>query len=227
MQGWAMGRPLLNPALFGVMTIACAIAAIAPFDVMFSAISFGSVFVRVAVMALVVLLGWKAACKVGLRLEGHGAEHPALVGIAAAIIVAVCIIVIDCYLFRSLLAPKIVQSIQQPVILRLAYFMLRAFNENVIYRLFVFSVLVLALTRLRIASPQTVAAAMVVTQCINIGLNIPAEEASMPLLFYYALRYLAPGVLWAWLYLRFGFKTAEIASVGCHVFLQPMFSVFF
>jgi hypothetical protein len=113
---------------------------------------------------------------------------------------------------------------------RLSYFMLRAFNENVIYRLFVFSGLMYLLSRLngsRDLAPAWIASAMVVAQVINIGLNVvipspdPITAASI---FYDLLRYVSPGVLWAWLYWRFGFLTAEVASVGCHIFLQPMFS---
>lgn len=45
------------------------------------------------------------------------------------------------------------------------------------------------------------------------------------MLVYDLLRYVVPGVLWAWLFWRFGFVTAEVASVGCHIFLQPGFGI--
>jgi hypothetical protein len=47
------------------------------------------------------------------------------------------------------------------------------------------------------------------------------------LMAYDCLRYIAPGVLWALLFRRFGFATAEVASVGCHVLIQPAFSLLF
>lgn len=69
---------------------------------------------------------------------------------------------------------------------------------------------------------------MVLAQCVNIAMNVAVlEPVTAPLLFYDAIRYVAPGVLWAWLYLRFGFVSAEVASVGCHLFLQPMFGALF
>jgi hypothetical protein len=69
---------------------------------------------------------------------------------------------------------------------------------------------------------------MIATQTLNIGMNVAAlspDPLSFATLFYDALRYVAPGVLWAWLYWRFGFLTAEVASVGCHIFLQPALGV--
>lgn len=86
----------------------------------------------------------------------------------------------------------------------------------------------LALTQSRLASPVAIFLAMVGTQYVNIGFNVIVSENATPiLLFYDALRYITPGVIWAWLFFRFGFMTAEIASVGCHIFLQPIFSVLF
>jgi hypothetical protein len=41
-------------------------------------------------------------------------------------------------------------------------------------------------------------------------------------LIYYVFRGVVPGVVWAALFWRFGFMAAEIGSVGCHLFLQPM-----
>lgn len=105
--------------------------------------------------------------------------------------------------------------------------MLRAYVENIAYRLFVFSILVFLLARLKMASPVTIVLAMVVSQCLNIGANVPHEAVTAQVFLYDTIRYVAPGVLWAWIYLRFGFVTAEVASVGCHVFLQPAFSILF
>ena len=48
---------------------------------------------------------------------------------------------------------------------------------------------------------------------------------SSDLLLYDALRFVAPGVLSAVIYLRYGFSTAEIASVSFHALLQPAFSL--
>ncbi|WP_456738650.1 MULTISPECIES: hypothetical protein [unclassified Bradyrhizobium] len=202
----------------------------APFDAIFATATFGNIFARIALLAIMAWAGWLLASQSGLSIESHGAKRPVLIGIAAALAVAIYVAILDCYLFKSLLSSDYSEFIRQPLILRLSYFMMRAFVENIIYRLFVFSFLFFVLRRLRIASGPTIVGAMILTQCINIGANVVAfvpEPITAQLIFYDAIRYVAPGVFWAWIYLRFGFVTSEVASVGCHIFLQPIFSMLF
>jgi len=141
---------------------------------------------------------------------------------------------IDGFLFRVSLTPEYVQlfaTVDLPT--RLAYFMLRAFNENVFYRLFLFSALAwLFGTVWRDASQRPAVAAiwgaMIVAQITNIAINVvlPSVETVTPtVLLYDAIRYVAPGVVWAYHFARFGFATAEIASVSCHLFLQPALGI--
>ncbi|MGY4160211.1 MULTISPECIES: hypothetical protein [unclassified Bradyrhizobium] len=222
-------KRLFDPGLRWIIAIGCAIAAFAPFDTIFAAATFGSMLARIALIAVMAWTGWLAASRsgCGLHIEGHSAKRPFWIGTMAALAVAVYVAVLDCYLFRAKLRPELVELLQQPLYVRLIGFMMRAFLENIIYRLFVFSVLAFALSKLRLASTPNIAVAMIIAQCINISFNVVVlEPVTASLLFYDAIRYVAPGVLWAWLYLRFGFVTAEVASVGCHIFLQPMFSGF-
>jgi hypothetical protein len=102
--------------------------------------------------------------------------------------------------------------------------MLRAFNENVLYRLFAFSTLGYLLAQMSKRRAMSFIISMVVAQVVNVGINLPtANDPVAPLfLIYFALRGVVPGVVWAALFWRFGFTAAEIGSVGCHVFLQPM-----
>ena len=65
---------------------------------------------------------------------------------------------------------------------------------------------------------------MIAAQALNIGVNVVliSDQALTPaILTYDALRYIVPGVIWACLFWRYGFFVAEVASVGCHIFLQP------
>ncbi len=220
----------LSRPLFATLTISMAIAAIAPFDVAFTAATLGFPALRVALIAALVLIGAYSAERTGIHLAGHDVRQSVLVGATAAIGVAIYVVALDAFLFRGGLAPAYVQFIKNASLPdRLGYFMLRAFNENVIYRLFVFSTALYAISRARgrkVADlePAAVWSVMIATQVLNIGLNVvlQAPEGLAPMtLVYDALRYVAPGVLWAWLFRRFGFMTAEIASVGCHLFLQP------
>jgi hypothetical protein len=239
----AQGRPgqrrngdhmRFSPALVAILLIGMTIAAIAPFDVAFDAATFGSPVGRIGLIAALALIGAFCADRVGLRLEAQGAGRPVLIGIAAAVAVAVYVVAIDGSLFRATLPASYVQFFEATGLRdRLAYFMLRAFNENVIYRLFVFSTLFYLIARVKGVpakelSQAPVWSAIVATQILNIGMNVAALSPD-PLTFatalYDAVRYVAPGVLWGWLYWRFGFLTAEIASVGCHIFLQPALGV--
>lgn len=204
------------------------IAFVTPFDVVFSALTGGSAALRVSLLGALVIVGSWATYQSGFRIESHGARYPWLVGVAAALACAVWITILDCWLFRSALDPAYANFINGPLWLRFSYFLPRSFNENIIYRLFVFSCLALALKKLNLANPATIFAAMIVAQCLNIYVNVAVhEQLTAAHILYDSLRYIAPGVLWAFVFAQFGFATAEIAAVGCHVFLQPMFSVFF
>jgi hypothetical protein len=216
--------------LVAILLIGMVIAAIAPFDAAFAAATFGSFLARIGLMAVLTLIGASCADRVGMRLEGHGTRWPVLIGVAAALAVAVYVVAIDGVFFRATLPVSYVHLFEASGLRdRLTYFMLRAFNENLIYRLFVFSTLFYLISLVKgvkanALHPVLIWCAMVATQMLNIGMNVTAlspDPLSFAALFYDALRYVAPGVLWAWLYWRFGFLTAEVASVGCHVFLQP------
>jgi hypothetical protein len=220
-----------SPALVSILLVGTAIAALDPFDAAFAAVTFGSPIARVTLIATFVLVGAFCASRVGLRLADHG-MRPVLIGVASALGVAVYVTAIDGFVFRTALSDSYVYLFETTALRdRLTYFMLRAFNENIIYRLFLFSTLLYLISIVsgkRSMAPVLIFAAMVTTQLLNIGINLvalSADSASPFVLFYDALRYVAPGVLWAWLYWRFGFLTAEIASVGCHAFLQPALGI--
>jgi hypothetical protein len=220
--------------LVAISIVGMVIAAIAPFDAAFAAVTFGLVIPRVALIAALALIGALCADRVGLRLKGHGTRWPTWTGAAAAIAVAIYVAALDGVFFRQTLAPSYVQLFETMSLRdRLLYFMLRAFNENLIYRLFVFSSLYYLISRItnvraQHVHPALIWGAMVAAQVVNIGINVVAlspDPLSSGTLLYDLLRYVAPGVMWAWLYWRFGFLTAEVASVGCHLVLQPALGV--
>lgn len=216
-----------SPALLATLAIAAVIAALMPFDILVDAVTFGSPSLRVALTVALVLTGAACARRLGLRLEGHGVRRPALFGLLVALLVAIYVVILDAFLFRGVLAQDYVAFLHQPLDVRLGYFMLRAFNENVVYRLFAFTALtvLVSLAAGRRTLPfASVFAVMVFAQIINIGVNLvlPADEPwSAVILVYDILRYIVPGVIWACLFRRCGFVVAEVASVGCHLFLQP------
>lgn len=225
-------RPLIVIAI-----VAAIIALEPPFDSAVAFLTGDSLPGRAVMLALLAVVGAAAAARLGLRLAGHGARSPVLVGLIAAAAVAGYCLAIDCWVLRSQVDPGVARFLHEPLVLRLLYFMPRAFNENVMYRLFLFPVLALGMAGLwRAAGPRNplpfglLLLAMIAAQVINIGINVVAMTASAPtaaLLTYDALRYVVPGVIWALLFRRNGFATAEIASVGCHLFLQPGYSLLF
>jgi hypothetical protein len=151
------------------------------------------------------------------------------VGLVWAVAAAAYVLVIDVVLARSMLEPGTVALAHQPLAGRLAVFMARAFNENVIYRLFWFSALMAGLRWIRPGRDMPLAAILAlgfIAQAINIGGNVMIGDwhaASPIMMAYWLARYVAPGMVYAWLYWRYGFVTVEIASVTCHIFLQPPF----
>ncbi|MEO7247678.1 MAG: hypothetical protein ABIW31_04420 [Novosphingobium sp.] len=223
----------IDRKLAAIAAVAAVIAVIAPFDVLFLPLTFGSPLLRAALMALLAIIGGSAAKACGLRLEGHGARSPLLIGLGAAMAVAAYVFALDVVLFRPLLSADYIAYLHVPLGERMAGYMLRAFNENVLYRLFLFPVIALAariILRRDHVSPRLLIAAMVASQVINIAANAvlaSPESITLARLGYYAIRYVVPGVLWAVLFRRHGFATAEVASVGCHVFLQPAFTLVF
>jgi hypothetical protein len=221
------GDRLLGIPLLVTLAIAVPIAVLDPFDRTFAAITLGLPWLRAVTVTTMVLAGAWCARRLGLRLEGHGVRYPWLLGLGMAFAVAVYVVLLDAFVFRQLLLPAYVDTFRLPLASRLLYFMIRAFNENVFYRLFVFTVLAAgAAALLRQPRPSFAVAfgLMIVTQLINIWPNVvlgSGEPWTAALLAYDGLRYVVPGVLWGCLFWRYGFLVAEVASVGCHLFLQP------
>jgi hypothetical protein len=220
---------VFGPSLIATLVIGMVIAALLPFDFYIAKIT-NLPLVRGALVGATVLAGAVCAQRAGLRLEGHG-RRPVLLGVAMAVLVAGYVVLLDCFLFRNLLSEGYAQIFAAPLQKRLIYFMLRAFNENILYRLFAFSLLAYAVTLLgarRSVSLLLIGVAMVVVQIANIGVNtepLTPERMTFAIIGYEGLRYIVPGVIWAVLFWRNGFLVAEIASVGCHLVIQPALGV--
>jgi hypothetical protein len=216
-----------NPSAALTLLIGGTIALLAPGDVAFAAATHGSPLARVALLIGLALIGMRFTRLNGLSLHKPGAR-PVIAGALCALTVAVYVAFIDGWLFRPVLPQAYHYYVHtHGLATRLIYYMCRAFNENVIYRLFAFSALGYALARATQRRTLSFLISMVVVQTINVGLNLsselsPDQPITTLLLVYFAARGVVPGVIWAGLFWRYGFMAAEIGSVGCHVFLQPM-----
>jgi hypothetical protein len=132
---------------------------------------------------------------------------------------------------RPELSPAFLAFMKAPVAWRIATLATRAFNENIIYRLFLGTALVWSVGILwKDATGRPAAGACIVgftlSQTINIWINVTAWAPLTPAhLTHDALRYIVPGLVWSWLYWRHGFQSNEIACTTVHVFLQPLVTI--
>jgi hypothetical protein len=125
-----------------IVAVGCVIAAIAPFDTAFAYLTNGSALARVCLLAVIGTCGVFCAEKSGLQLRPSNLRCPTLMPISIALLVAVYVIVIDCILFRTIVPQRTIELFRNvPLGPRLLGFMMRAWNENIIYRLTVMSAL--------------------------------------------------------------------------------------
>ena len=221
--------PLDGP-LLAALAVGSVIAAVAPFDIAFDFLTRGSSVGRALALPVIGLIGLVAARRVGLGFAPKNLKYPVAVPVLVAVAVAIAVATVDGFLYRGLLSPNYVQIFSAVGLgSRLLYFMPRAFNENLIYRWCVMSILIWMIGALWHDAdhrPSTGAHWMgiVLAQVINISINVVATSSgpiTSGVLLYDGIRYIVPGVIWGYLYWRHGFVAAEIASVGTHPLLQP------
>ena len=208
--------------------LAASIAWLAPFDPAFDAMTLGAPALRSVSIVAIALIGWGVSGKIGLGIEPRGLKRPILTPILAAAVVGV-----GCMLFDRLMQPALqghyVRLISStPLAVRITGYMLRAFNENIMYRLFLGSVLVWLIGRVwktPEGRPATGAywTGFALSHALNIWINVTGLAPLTPIaLLHDILRYFMPGMVWSWLYWRHGFQSNEIASTSVHLFFQPL-----
>jgi Type II CAAX prenyl endopeptidase Rce1-like len=220
--------PLHALALAGV---AAALAATVPLDRMFALLP-GPAPVRGASMLALALSGLFLAGKAGLRTAPYGLKRPVVAAVAIALALAVGLVVVDTTAPRSILLPDYLDALRAtPQLVRLQYYGVRAFGEDVAYRLFLMSFLAFAgaslLRRDRGSIPARLYwAAIVASSIIDVGLNCWPYVSLTPAIWSYTLvRLVLPGVLWGYLYWRHGFVTATAAHLATHMFYQPLMTL--
>lgn len=218
------------PAVEVVVGLAlCAgIAWLQPFDLLFAAATFGQPALRAGLIVALALTGARFARAVGLQPLGGGDRRGVVTAVIAAVAVAVACALIDRQ-FEPVLHPAYVRTLTgEPLALRTAGYMMRAVNENIIYRLFLGSALAWLIgRRWRDAAGRPAGGAMwcafALSQAVNVAANVTLLAPVTPLaLVHDTLRYLAPGMVWSWLYMRRGFMANELASTGVHLIFQPL-----
>ena len=231
MTSIALPRPIsyrIEPKLLIGLALAALIAAAAPFDKAFAIASLGQPWLRAALIVVLALTGLTFARRVGLRVEPPLDHASPLTPILAAVAVAVWCAGVD-WLFRRHLGSSYLQMFHKTSLsARLLGFAARAFNENILYRLFLGSALCWGFGQVWRAAdgrpaPRGFCAGFAVSQALNDGLKVssPGPVGALRRL-HDTLRYFAPGMVWSALYARRGFQANEIASTSVHVVFQPL-----
>jgi hypothetical protein len=213
-----------------LLLVGSTIAAIAGFDVIFVAVTRDSAWLRSTLFFALATIGLWCSRRAGLSLLPHGLAHPVAASFGIGFTVAIAIVLIDGVLFRAILPPEYVASFHHGLGERMAYYMLRAFNENILYRLFLMSSIVWALGLVwRNAQgkipPGAIWFAIISAQAVPMflnGLPLFSEAITPATILFIVVRFILAGVLWGYLYWRYGFLTTEIAHVSTHIFLQPI-----
>ena len=234
MRGASVPIPLpsldLDRKLITGLVLAAAIAWLNPFDLAFGAATFGIPALRAAAIVVLALAGLLVAKRIGLGIEPRGLKRPILAPLGYAVAVGVACALSD-WLLRPALHGSYLQMMTAPLALRIVTFMLRAFNENILYRLFLGSVMIWMIGWVWKGPDGRPAAGaywtgFAISQAVNIWINVTSQAPVTPLaVFHDGLRYFAPGMVWSWLYWRHGFQSNEIASTGVHLFFQPLLTM--
>lgn len=224
----AVAVSLLTPKVVGGLLVAAAIAWLAPFDKAFDAATLGIPALRSAMMVALALIGLVIAHRVGLGVEPTGLKHPIVTPIVMAFLVAVWCWGADWFL-RSGANHDYLQFMTGEILARrMFYFVLRAFNENILYRLFLGSALVWLFglvwrTNDKRPTRGAYCVGFLLSQVCNIWINVTSWSPITPFgLLHDTVRYVAPALVWSWLYWRHGFQSNEIACTTVHVFFQPL-----
>ena len=217
-----------------LLTVGAVIAAIAPWGIGLNAVPVHSSALRVCLIIAMGATGLFFARRTGLHIVPTGLLHPVRVAVLIGAALAAYLLLIDGMIFRSALPPDYVTMIVSLGLPdRLAYFMLRSFSDGIVYQLFFGSTFVwlMGLTWRRAdgrIAPGAYWSGLILGHILNVFINLIAiagPPVTALVLTYDVLRFVAPGVLWAYLYRRHGLTTTLVAHAATHVFLQPLLGV--
>jgi hypothetical protein len=219
-----------QPLLWLAVLASCALAYLTPYDLLFDRLTLNLPVARSLAMLGCWLGGLWLLRANGFSLVVVGMWRPALeIGCAAAAMALWCV-AMDGLLFRSMLPPAYFTWEHQPLAQRLLYYCTRAFNENVLYRLFLGSLFAWLLRRIWRKPGHALALSMLgmsAAHLVNVAVNLGWAGADPAILAWLLLRFMVPGIAWSWLYVRHGFVANEAAAIGVHCILQPLVSLAF
>lgn len=218
-------------ALF-ILVIGAASAAIVGVDSFLDLISGGHVWLRAVLFLVLTFIGLLCTRHANLHLLPASGTLNVVMPVTTGFAVAVGVTIIDAVIFRSVIpAPYVAVITEQPLVLRIIYFVSRSFNEEIFNRLVLMSAIAWAVGLFwKDTAGRTPDGAywtaIIVAQVLAILLNGIASYSFAnftPVLVLYAIvRFVLPGVIWGLIYWRHGLVTALLAHMSAHIFLQPM-----
>jgi hypothetical protein len=180
-------------------------------------------------MDIVSAQAWR---HLGLRILPHGAVRPLSIAIGTGLMFGAYMAVSDAVLFRSVIPVSQETLISSfSAIDRIAYFTPLAVIDELEFRLVVMSALAWLLTAAGLRRPWCFWAAILVTALVIYpALHLAYLSALEPTPLTVAREIMLhgfAGILWGYLYWRYGLIAAMIGHISAHVSLQPMLGLFF
>lgn len=219
--------PRVRPLALAI-ALSCLLAAVLPYDALFARVTLGQPVLRAGAMLGCWLGGLWLMRANGFTLGITGLRRPRRTVFLWAAAAALWCLFLDAVLFRDALPPLYAGSEAAPLAWRLLYYTSRAFNENVLYRLFLGSLFAWGLRAVVRRPAWSLPLAMLgmgLAHLLNVLVNVGDWAVSPAVVAWMLLRFIPPGLAWAWLYVRHGFAANEGAAVGVHLILQPLVSI--
>ncbi|WP_153140296.1 hypothetical protein [Paraburkholderia agricolaris] len=212
--------------LTALLVVGAAIVAFVPPFFPFAHASVYPPAVRVLLMLVFGVAGLYCARCCGLEIMPHGLRHPMWVSLIVGVLVAAYLLLLDA-VFRAQLTGNAAESLLGISLwVRLIYYVLRSVNEGIVYQLFFGSVFVFLIGRVwrhdGAIAPGAYWLGLILAHALNLAINVPFHASTF---IYDTLRFFAPGILWVYLYRRYGLSVAVAAHAATHVFFQPFIAL--
>jgi hypothetical protein len=182
--------------------------------------------VRALLMLTMGVAGVYLARRCRLEIMPHGLTHPAWVSLTAGALVAAYLLLLDAAFRAAGLAGSAEALPDTALSVRLVYYVLRSVNEGIVYQLFFGSALVFLIGRVWHRDGAIASGAywlgLVLAHVLNLAINVPFHASTSG---YDTLRFFVPGILWIYLYRRYGLCMAIAAHAATHVFFQPFIAL--
>ena len=160
---------------------------------------------------------WVAAQTGGLRLTPVHRRAALLAALYAIVVLSAWSVLLDTVVFADALPVGHREFHTAPLWPRTFLFSIKAFSEELLWRLLVLTALVMIGVRLFGRAPAAwFVLAIALAQLACIWPAIPSDPA------YVMLRYWPPGCVWGWLYWRHGWISAALGHGAVHLVLDPL-----